>query len=73
MSQQSTQSITLDGETYPVSGLSRPALEAVQSLLFAEMRIRELQTEIAINRAAHLSFLQGIREELAKLSLRHKT
>lgn len=68
MSEQSTQSITLDGETYAVSGLPKPALDVVQSLLFSEVRIRELQTEIAISQAAYIGFLQGLKAELAKLS-----
>lgn len=73
MPQQGTQSITLGGKTYPVSGLSRTALDAAQSLLFSEMRIRELQAEIAINRAAHLSFLQMLKADLVKLSVPTKT
>lgn len=73
MSQQQTRTITLDGETDVVSGLSWPALDAVQSLLFSEMRILELQSEIAISRAERLSFLHGLKAELAKLPMPHKT
>jgi hypothetical protein len=43
-------------------------MSTVQSLLFAEMRIRELQTEIAISQAAYLGFLNTLKIELAQLS-----
>ena len=66
MSQQQTQTITLEGQTYAVSDLTPTAMSTVQSLLFAEMRIRELQSEIAVNRAAHLGFMQGFKTELAQ-------
>jgi hypothetical protein len=66
MSQQQTQTITLEGQTYAVTDLTPTAMSTVQSLLFAEMRIRELQTEIAINRAAHLGFMQGLKTELSQ-------
>ena len=66
MSQQQNQTITLDGQTYAVSDLTPTALNAVQSLLFAEMTIREFQTEIAISQAAYLGFLQGLKVELAQ-------
>ena len=66
MSQQQTQTITLEGQTYAVADLTLTAMSTVQLLLFAEMRIRELQSEIAINRAAHLGFKQGLKTELAQ-------
>jgi|SaaInl5LU_22_DNA_1037371.scaffolds.fasta_scaffold56338_1 hypothetical protein len=68
MSQQQNQTITLDGQTYAVSDLTQVAMSTVQSLLFAEMRIRELQTEIAISQAAYLGFLNTLKIELAQLS-----
>lgn len=64
--QQQNQTITLDGQTYAVSDLTQTAMSTVQSLLFAEMRIREFQTEIAISQAAYLGFLQGLKVELAQ-------
>ena len=66
MSQKPIQSFTLDGQTYAVSGLTQAAMSNVQSLLFAEMRIREFQTEIAISQAAYVGFLQGLKRELAQ-------
>lgn len=66
MTDPTTQTITLDGQTYAVSDLTPAAMSTVQSLLFAEMRIREFQTEIAISQAAYLGFLQGLKVELAQ-------
>lgn len=63
-----TQTITLEGQTYAVSELTSSAMSTVQSLLFAEMRIRELQTEITISQVAYVGFLNTLKVELAQLS-----
>lgn len=68
MTDPTTQTITFEGQTYAVSDLTSAAMSTVQSLLFAEMRIRELQTEIAISQAAYLGFLNTLKIELAQLS-----
>ena len=68
MTDPAAQTITFEGQTYAVSDLTQVAMATVQSLLFAEMRIRELQTEIAISQAAYLGFLNTLKIELAQLS-----
>lgn len=66
MTDPAAQTITFEGQTFAVSDLTPTAMSTVQSLLFAEIRIREFQTEIAISQAAYLDFLQGLKVELAQ-------
>ena len=66
MTDETTPMITLDGAGYAVSDLTQPARDTLQSLLFVEARLQQLQGEMAVSQTAHVTYARALKTELAQ-------
>jgi hypothetical protein len=61
-------SLTLEGYQYALAELPQLAQEAVKSLQFVEVRLRELHDEMAVSQTAHVAYARALKAELEQTS-----
>ncbi|WP_085311654.1 DUF6447 family protein [Planktotalea arctica] len=64
MTDETTPTITLDGAGYAVSDITQTAGDTLQSLQFAEAKLRQLQGELAVSKTAHVAYARALKAEL---------
>ena len=64
MTDETTPTITLDGARYAVSDLAQTARDTLQSLQFVEVKLRQLQGELAVSQTAHVAYARALKFEL---------
>ena len=64
MTDETTTTITLDGARYAVSDLAQTARDTLQSLQFVEVKLRQLQGELAVSQTAHVAYARALKAEL---------
>ena len=68
MTDEIEPSITLEGLTYALAELPQLAQEAVKSLQFVEVRLQQLQGELAVSQTAHVAYARALKAELDQTS-----
>jgi hypothetical protein len=68
MTDKTEPSVTLGGLTYGLAELPQPAREAVKSLQFVEVRLKQLQGELAVSQTAHVVYARALKVELEHLT-----
>ena len=64
MMDETTPTITLDGASYSVSDLTQTARDTLQSLQFVEVKLQQLQGELAVSQTAHVTYARALKAEL---------
>ena len=64
MTDETTPTITLDGASYSVSDLTQTVRDTLQSLQFVEVKLRQLQGELAVSQTAHVAYARALKAEL---------
>ena len=64
MTDETTPTITLDGASYVVSDLTQTARDTLQSLQFVEVKLRQLQGELAVSQTAHVAYARALKAVL---------
>jgi len=64
MTDEIEPSITLGEFTYALAELPQLAQEAVKSLQFVEVRLQQLQGEMAVSQTAHVAYARALKAEL---------
>jgi len=60
------QKITLDGQLYAFADLPPVAHDTLASIQFIEVRLRQLQGEMAVSQTAHVAYARALKAELAQ-------
>ena len=68
MTDEIEPSITLEGLTYALAELPQLAQEAVKFLQFVEVRLQQLQGELAVSQTAHVAYARALKAELEQTS-----
>ena len=68
MTDETTPTITLDGASYSVSDLTQTVRDTFQPLQFVEVKLRQLQGELAVSQTAHVAYARALKAELQELT-----
>jgi hypothetical protein len=64
MTDETTPTITLDGASYSVTDLTQTVRDTLQSLQFVEVKLQQLQGELAVSQTAHVTYARALKAEL---------
>jgi hypothetical protein len=65
---ETTPTITLDGETHAVSGLTQVVRDTFQSIQSVEAKLQQLQGEMAVSQTAHVAYSLAPKADLEQLA-----
>jgi hypothetical protein len=62
------QTLSLDGQLYAFADLPPVAHDTLASIQFIEVRLRQLQGEMAVSQTAHVAYARALKAELDQTS-----
>ena len=62
------KTITIDGKTYPIDAFSEQARAQVINIQYVDQEMKRLEQQLAIHRAARLTYARLLQDELANIT-----